>query len=102
MQRRPQWGARWPRHEQVTLAPLTGAGGSALASALTSRFAAPVPALEARLSDLAAGNPFYMEALLQMLVDTGVIDTRGEHWQLHDERLRNLVIQDLMKLQQGV
>jgi predicted ATPase/class 3 adenylate cyclase len=92
LQRRPQWAAGWPRHAQVTLQPLTETNSNALADALLTRFAAPVPVLQARLSAQAAGNPFYMEALLQMLVDTGVIDTRGDHWLVQDEQLQHLAV----------
>jgi class 3 adenylate cyclase len=92
LQRRPQWAAAWPRHAQVTLQPLTETHSSALADALLTRFAAPVPVLQARLSAQAAGNPFYMEALLQMLVDTGVIDTRGDHWLAQDDQLQHLAV----------
>lgn len=92
LQRRPQWAAAWPRHAQVLLQPLTETGSSALVDALLTRFAAPVPVLQARLSAQAAGNPFYMEALLQMLVDTGVIDTRGDHWLVQDDQLQHLAV----------
>jgi class 3 adenylate cyclase/tetratricopeptide (TPR) repeat protein len=90
VQRRPQWGEPWPRHEWLHLSPLGAQGSEALAAGLLARFAMPVPALQALLAEQAAGNPFYMEALLQMLVDTEVIQTTGEHWQLHQERLANL------------
>jgi tetratricopeptide (TPR) repeat protein len=44
------------------------------------------------LTDQAEGNPFYMEALLQMLVDQGVIDTRGPAWRLQPGRLQGLQV----------
>lgn len=92
LQRRPQWATAWPRHAQVVLQPLTETHSSALADALLTRFAVPVPRLRARLSAQAAGNPFFMEALLQMLVDTGVIDTRGDSWRVQDEQLQYLAV----------
>ena len=92
LQRRPQWGASWPGHELVALAPLAAHVSDALAAALLTRFAAPVPALQALLSAQAAGNPYYMEALLQMLVDTGVVETTGEHWQVQEGRLASVKV----------
>ncbi len=92
LQRRPQWAAAWPRHERVPLVALAGPACATLASALLTRFAAPVPALQAVLSSQAAGNPYYMEALLQMLVDTGVIQTGSDHWQVQEERLQGLKV----------
>ncbi len=92
LQRRPGWGAAWTGHLQLSLAPLAAPGREALASGLLARFATPVPALRALLSEQAAGNPYYMESLLQMLVDTGVIQTAGEHWQLQEDRLEGLQV----------
>ena len=94
LQRRPQWGAQWPGHALITLSPLAAQGSDALATALLTRFAAPVPApaLQTLLSQQAAGNPYYMESLLQMLVDTGVIQAAGEHWQVQEERLQGLKV----------
>lgn len=91
-QRRPQWGAHWPGHELIQLPPLPVQGSDALAAALLTRFTAPVPAVQTLLSEQAAGNPYYMESLLQMLVDTGVIQAVGEHWQVHEERLHGLKV----------
>jgi len=92
LERRPQWGAAWPAHELITLAPLATSSGEALAQALLTRFAAPQPALQGLLSTQAAGNPYYMEALLQMLVDTNVVQATGEHWQLRAEGLQGLKV----------
>ena len=92
LQRRPQWGAPWPGHELIELTPLAAQDSDALAAALLTRFAAPVPALQQLLSTQAAGNPYYMEALLQMLVDTGVIQTAGEHWQVQADQLTDLKV----------
>lgn len=92
LQRRPDWGRQGPQDDRLELAPLASAGSSALAEALLERFAAPVPALQALLSQQAAGNPYYMEALLQMLVDTGVVQADRTPWQLQEERLQGLPV----------
>ena len=63
--------------------------------------APPLPQLQVLLSAQAAGNPYYMEALVQMLVDTGVIQTQAggsdgpvpsDHWQVQDSRLQALQV----------
>ena len=92
LQRRPDWGAAWPAHQTLTLTPLATEAGDALAQALLQRMAEPSPQLQALLSSQAAGNPYYMEALLQMLVDRGVIQTDGERWQVQEDRLQNLEV----------
>ncbi len=54
----------------------------------------PLPNAPADLRQLlverAAGNPFYVEALLRMLIDDGVIDARARPWVLHADRLAGL------------
>lgn len=46
--------------------------------------------LDALLLERAQGNPFYLEALVRMLVDDGAIDTTGRPWVLHAGRLDTL------------
>jgi len=38
--------------------------------------------------DAAAGNPFFIEELIKMLIDEGVIDTDEDQWHLHLEKLK--------------
>ncbi len=40
----------------------------------------------------AEGNPFYVEELIKMLVQLGVIFKEGEGWRVHTERLENLQV----------
>ncbi|HLX26863.1 MAG TPA: adenylate/guanylate cyclase domain-containing protein [Casimicrobiaceae bacterium] len=90
LQRRPSWGSEWPGHRRIDLAPLAGDMTQSLARALMARIDPASPRLEALLATQAAGNPYYMEALLQMLIDTQVIRVEGERWQVRDERLQSL------------
>jgi tetratricopeptide (TPR) repeat protein len=49
---------------------------------------AEVPAvLRALLTSGAEGNPYYLEELIKMLVDDGVIAVDGEHWQVQADKL---------------
>ena len=90
LQRRSVWGAAWPTHQTLTLAPLAADARNALAQALLQRMAEPSPQRQALLSSQSAGNPYCMEALLQMLVDRGVIQTADDRWHLQEDRLQNL------------
>ena len=92
LQRRPQWGQTWPRYALLPLAPLSAAGCDTLAQTLLSRFATPPLALQALLTAQSAGNPFYMEALLQLMLDRGVIEIAADHWQLHESKLNGLAV----------
>ncbi len=53
-----------------------------------------VPEFPHELTELvvrnAEGVPFYVEELIKMLIDDGVIDTRGEFWQVDVSRLANV------------
>jgi tetratricopeptide (TPR) repeat protein len=66
------------------LRPLDAEQGPLLASALLRHFADPPEALQALLVQRAEGNPFYMEELVRMLIDDGVIDARTQPWRLRD------------------
>jgi class 3 adenylate cyclase/tetratricopeptide (TPR) repeat protein len=91
-QRRPGWGAAWSGHQRIELAPLSAEARDTLAQALLQRLPDAPAALRALIVGQAEGNPFYMEALLQMLVDQGVIDAQGDAWQLRPGRLQGLQV----------
>jgi tetratricopeptide (TPR) repeat protein len=48
--------------------------------------------LHALLQAQAAGHPYSMEALLQMLVDTGVVRVEADTWQVQADRLHDLKV----------
>ncbi|MDQ3189618.1 MAG: AAA family ATPase [Pseudomonadota bacterium] len=78
LEERPQWGER-ERSTRVTLSPL---GDAAAAQVVTNLLgAAGLPAaLQKRIVDAAEGNPLYVEQMLSMLIDTGVVRREGEAW----------------------
>ena len=84
--------ADWPRHapgqaRRIDLQPLGADHARAFAGQLLQRLDVVPPALLDRLVNWAEGNPFYMEELVQMLIDQGAIEPGPERWQLHQERL---------------
>ncbi len=66
----------------IELAPLHGEHAPALADALLRALPDAPADLHALLVQRAEGNPFYMEELLRMLIDDGVIDARAVPWRL--------------------
>jgi class 3 adenylate cyclase/predicted ATPase len=58
-----------------------------LAAELFKRLPHVPEALSALVIDRAEGNPFYMEELVQMLVDQGALQTSGNTWQLDASKL---------------
>ncbi len=85
-ERRPGWGANGTR---IDLAPLPAERSRELVSQVLQK-AAEVPQ---RLRDLivegADGNPYYVEELVKMLLDEGVI-VRGEPWTVVPGKLATL------------
>ncbi len=84
LERRPNWGERWPAHHRLVLQPLGTDDREALALSLLRPLGPhpQAPLLHRLLIERTDGNPFYMEALLQMLVDQGVLVTAATPWQL--------------------
>jgi predicted ATPase/class 3 adenylate cyclase len=83
---RPRWGEPLPRHQALELAAMTD-HGAALADALLAPIQEPPAVLRELLLQQSDGNPFYMEELLLMLIDDGVVDTRRRPWTVQLERL---------------
>jgi class 3 adenylate cyclase/tetratricopeptide (TPR) repeat protein len=80
LQRRPTWGNK-QTSVSVVLEPLLPDESSQLVDALLDGDALP---RELRWSILrrAEGNPFYIEEIVRMLIDRGVIVQDGDHWQV--------------------
>ncbi len=83
LERRPQGLAgEGCAHQLMRLQPLDGQRAPALAQALLQHLHDPPEALRQLLVQRADGNPFYMEELVRMLIDDGVIDARRTPWSL--------------------
>ena len=91
-ERRADWGQAWQQHQRSELTALSAAPSSVLADALLCK----LPEVPATLRDLvtggAEGNPFYMEELVNMLIDQGAIVTGASAWQWLPDRLTALKV----------
>lgn len=87
LERRPAWGRTLAGASTLALAPLTGADSRALVRAILHKLPTVPPLLEDLVVDRAAGNPFYAEELIQMLIDEGAIVTGVAAWAVAPERL---------------
>ena len=75
---RPAWGGR-PNALTVSLEPLSTDESGALIGNLLS--AADVQdEVRRRIADAAEGNPLFIEEMLSMLIDDGLIEKRGDRW----------------------
>jgi len=88
--RRAEWGAGFgpERHTRLDLQPLAGTDSLALVAEILRQ---PPEAIPSVLNNLivsrAEGNPYYIEELLKMLMETGVIVDSGGQWEVKPERL---------------
>ncbi|WP_434386862.1 ATP-binding protein [Melittangium boletus] len=90
-ERRTRWihaGA----HRRLELAPLAPEDSHRLLSELLRKVEDIPPALEALVVTRAEGNPFYLEELIQMLLEEGVILVSGERWRVEARRLTTLKV----------
>lgn len=92
LERRPDWGQDLGAHTLLHLEVLSGAHAETLASALLQRVPSGGEALQQRLVELADGNPFFMEELLRMCLDSGVVVEESGRWRVLPERLAKLRI----------
>ena len=96
--RRPGWGSDLleTRYERVDLDPLTETDARALVVEILQKATQVPPDLIELLVSRAEGNPFYVEELVQMLIDQGVISTGEERWQVMLEKLAELQVPDTL------
>ncbi len=85
LERRAGWATGVAGHALLALQPLADIDSQALADALLQRLSPPSAALRALLLNQSAGNPYYMEELLKMLIDDGIIAIDGSQWRLRDD-----------------
>jgi len=87
-QRRPYWGEGEERHTRVSLKPLTKRESLELVLEILRRVAHLPDILRELIVEGAEGNPFYLEELIKMLIEDGVI-VKGEiEWRVELERLQ--------------
>ena len=77
-ERRPDWAADRPGFTRVDLRPLSAAGTLALVDEVLQRVDDLPPRLRRRIADASGGNPFFVEELVKMLIEQGVIERGGE------------------------
>ena len=94
--RRPHWGEGLDYHRRLELQPLTKHDSSQLVNEILQK----VDQIPVSLQDLvvkgAEGNPFYIEELVKMLIEDGVIITGEEQWQVKPERLAEIDVPDTL------
>ena len=92
-ERRPGWGESWPRHHRADLPALGAEQSGVLADTLLRKLATVPASLRDLLTEHAEGNPFFIEELVNMLIDEGaIVATAADRWTLVPERLHGLAV----------
>jgi class 3 adenylate cyclase/tetratricopeptide (TPR) repeat protein len=86
-ERRPLWGSGRREHLRIDLEPLSKRGTRELIEALLRRLETVPTALRDLLASSAEGNPYFVEELIGMLIDDGVIVTTSEPWRVSADKL---------------
>jgi tetratricopeptide (TPR) repeat protein len=79
LEARPTWGGEQTRAMSFLLEPLTGDESDRLVSNLLGRSETP-PAVARRVMDAAEGNPLFVEQMVAMLIDDGLLRQENDGW----------------------
>ena len=72
-ERRPAWGAGWAHHARLDLPPLSPPDSRRLAAELLGQLGGAAGPVLDLVVDRAEGNPYFVEEVIKMLLDDGVI-----------------------------
>ena len=86
-ERRKNWGEGIDGFIQIKLRRLSRLRSRSLIAAILRKVEVIPEALYECVVDIAEGNPFYIEELIKMLMEQGVIPTNGDKWQIELEKL---------------
>jgi ABC-type oligopeptide transport system substrate-binding subunit/class 3 adenylate cyclase len=86
-ERRPHWGEGQPFHSRLELLPLSKWDSRRLLAQILQKLDQVPDTLRDLVVSGAEGNPFFIEELIKMLVDDGVIIRSEEAWRLDPTRL---------------
>jgi len=90
--RYPNWGEELPHHTQIELTPLSQEDSHKLVLEIF-QLAEQVPvALRELIVSNAEGNPFYVEELIKMLIEDGIITTGEESWGFKTDNLDEIIV----------
>ena len=91
LERRPRWGEGQKSHTKLDLNSLSTRDCRRLVEEILHKMGQVPIALRELVVSGADGNPFYIEELIKMLIDTGVIITGSDRWQVETSRLASIL-----------
>ena len=96
LQRRPEWDRDRPGCLMIRLEALGKLAVDRMIDDVLQRFSAPPVPLKELIADRSEGNPFFVEELVKMLIDEGVIDVSGVEWTVELDALSKAKIPDTL------
>ena len=87
LERRPQWGLGQLYQSRLELAPLTRHASRQLLAEILKKAGGAPSELSELVVQAAEGNPFYIEELVKMLMEQGVILVGEQRWEIATGRL---------------
>lgn len=91
-ERRPRWMAEHPAHTRIDLSLLDSQSSARLVGEILQRVETVPQRLRELIIERAEGNPFYVEELIKMLIEDGVIVKGEDSWRVVDEKLADLQV----------
>lgn len=91
LERRPHWGEGQRSYSRIELHPLSTRECRHLVEEILRKMDQVPLALRELVVNGADGNPFYIEELIKMLIDSGVIITGSERWQVDHSLLAGIL-----------
>ena len=92
LERWPQWGNSHQNPVQVTLNPLSEASSNELIDEILCKASEIPDALRELIITNAEGNPFYIEELIKVLIEDGVIIAGADNWSVKSQLLGQVKI----------
>jgi ABC-type oligopeptide transport system substrate-binding subunit/class 3 adenylate cyclase len=89
-ERHPTWSEGQVTHRQIPLKPLSRRASRALVSEIMQKAEDVPSALSNMVVESAEGNPFYLEELIKMLIEDGVIEPGEQQWCVELGRLEEV------------
>jgi ABC-type oligopeptide transport system substrate-binding subunit/class 3 adenylate cyclase len=91
-ERRPHWGEGQKAHSTLEIRALSRRKSRALVDEILRKAEKVPDKIRNMIVDVAEGNPFYVEELIKMLIDDGVIQEHDGRWWIELERLDDIRI----------
>jgi predicted ATPase/class 3 adenylate cyclase len=91
-ERRAHWGEGITNITHLKLTRLSRLRSRTLIAEILHKVEAIPEGLFDQIIDITEGNPFFIEELIKMLIEQGVIETEDDNWQVNLERLADIQV----------